>query len=373
MDDLKAFVAQHPQSANIPSCTTSTALERGTMSSANTGKRIAYRMKGISAAILFAVVSFASLVPVSAASPVTPLPPMNVNVRSVDGVAVVTWKKVTGRLLPIHYKIYLDDQQPYFVYPPEQPRLVLTQLTLDKVYTVRVSANYSLHPEQTTAPIFFTPQAASPPPSVKFTLGLGIITFEVNTKQYVQPAPVHGWRIRFMGREVFTKTGRGTFTGFTDSTQYTCSGYELWTLYSLGERSTVNPYYQISDRYNSTEIVCPLRFEPPFSPGFAEQRIENGVLYLTLSRNSRYHVDQASVSYDSRTYRIRSVNAEGYSFKIKLRSGFTCRDKFQVSFSNRLGTVTETTSLGYAPKASFDPATCIAAGATKIREIPDKQ
>lgn len=299
---------------------------------------------------------------VSAATP-APKPPQGVTVRSVDGTAVVTFRKSTGSPTPLRYVVTVDGiEDHYDVFPGMRLQGLFSGLTLGQTYTARVTAFFDGFPS-TTSTAVFTPKPSPAMPSVKVSYGLGQVSFTVNVNEVSQPAPVHGWIIRFKGQEIFSRNGRGTVTGQTSGSS--CNQYELYTVYDLGAWVEGRPAYFYSPRRVSAETICPYTFAKPLPPVVAPYQIRDGFLYLTFERHELDFVEVASVLLSNRTYRVRPNSSSGvYSFRIKLRAGFSCRDSFVVSLTNRLGAGSVVKTLGHAPEPDEDPATCLAPGQT---------
>jgi hypothetical protein len=240
-------------------------------------------------------------------------------------------------------------------------------LKIGQQYTAKVTAVYDGYPSQTSA-LTFVAQPIPSFPSVKFTHGLGSISFIVNAKEVTQPAPLHGWIIRLNGVEVFTKSGRGIFTGLGNNT--TCFQYEMWALYDLGQMSDNKPLYHKSERILGSEILCPLKYSSPTRIWVTEHRISDGYFYATFARDSRHYVDVVTFTINGKNFRYRTTSyTSSYPFKIKLWDRFSCRDRFVVTFSNRLGEMSISDAIGYMPELDEDPVTCLAPGQTKIRNV----
>lgn len=308
--------------------------------------------------------------PTAGASPATPVPkaPEGLTIRSVDGTATVTFRKITGKLQPTHYEVSIDGLEDVDIVKPTM-RLTggFSRLSIGQEYTARVTAKYRGYPDMTSTKTFI-PQAAPAMPSVRFTYGLGSITFAINAREVTQPAPLHGWLIRYKGQEVFTKTGRGIFTGLSSGNG--CNQYEMWALYDLGQWYEGNPQYRYSERHISTEALCPLHYAPPGGVGVSNSRIEGGYLHMTLTRDPLDFVDVLTVTFNGKEYRTRGSAALTYTFRIKLPKIYSCRDKFTITVSNRLGANSATRALGNVPEPGEDPVTCLIPGQNSIDDSP---
>jgi len=319
--------------------------------------------------MIFAVVAtiFASAAAAFAAPPSSKAPE-GLTIRSVDGAATVMFRKIPGKPQPTHYEVSIDGIEDVDIVKPTM-RLMggFRRLTIGQEYTARVTAKYLGYPDMTST-MTFTPRAAPAMPSVKFTYGLGSITFAINTRELIHPAPLHGWLIRYKGQEVFTKTGRGIFTGLSSGNG--CNQYEMWALYDLGQWFEGNPQYRYTERHVSTEALCPLHYAAPGVVGVRNTRIEGGYLYMTLTRDPLDFLDVLTVTFNGKEYRTRGSVAMTYPFRIKLPKTYTCRDEFTITVSNRLGANSATRAIGNIPEPDEDPVTCLTPGQRSVDDSP---
>lgn len=316
---------------------------------------------------LAAVTTTFGVVPAQPAAATTPVtkPPTGVMVRSVDGAAVVTFRKVTGRPQPYRYEVALNDSI-VGVQPGAVPAVRFENLPLGSTLTATVTALYSGLPSQ-AASTTFTPLPAPSAPPVKITRGLGTINFQVDTKFHRQPAPVYGYLFESNLGSVLTRNGRGQLTGVSgDSSGTSCSKYSITVLYDLGDRRDAAKYYTPSQRFMIDEWLCPYVFKSPRNPRFDTFQILNGQLQLTAVAQGNEYVDLVTVTYNGRTYRHRGVSEAGYPFTIPLRAGYRCNDPLVVTLGNRLGTYTMNTKLGLVTDIDEDPVTCIAPGEERV-------